>query len=72
MSKKTKRIVAAGHVCLDITPGFMNNPVKRIGDLLKSGTLIETGMADVHIGGSIANTGIGLRSSGEMSSLWER
>ena len=48
MSKeKAKKIVAAGHVCLDITPGFLNRPAERIGDLLKPGTLIETGMADV-------------------------
>jgi len=63
MSKK-KRIVAAGHICLDVTPGFQNAPVERIGDLLKPGVLIETGAADVHIGGSIANTGLGLKVLG--------
>ena len=61
---KNVKIVAAGHICLDITPAFQNAPAERIGDLLKPGTLIETGTADVHIGGSIANTGLGLKVLG--------
>ena len=63
-TEKNVKIVAAGHICLDITPAFRNAPAERIGDLLKPGTLIETGTADVHIGGSIANTGLGLKVLG--------
>ena len=62
--RKLKRIVAAGHVCLDITPEFRNQPVEKMGDLMKPGSLVETGTADVHIGGSIANTGLGLKILG--------
>lgn len=61
---KRKRIVAAGHICLDITPEFKNAPAERMGDVLKAGALAETGPADVHIGGSIANTGLGLKILG--------
>lgn len=60
----SKRIVSAGHICIDIMPRFKNEPIERIGDLLKPGALIETGMSDVHIGGSTANTGLGLKILG--------
>lgn len=62
--QKKRKVAAAGHICLDITPEFHNAPADRIGDLLKPGSLVETGRADVHIGGSIANTGLGMKILG--------
>lgn len=59
-----KRIVAAGLICLDITPEFHNAPVRRVGDLLKPGSLVETGRAHMHVGGSVANTGLALKILG--------
>lgn len=61
---KLKKIVAAGHVCLDITPEFHNASAERMGDVMKAGSLVEMGPADVHIGGSISNTGLGLKILG--------
>lgn len=61
---KKKKIVAAGHICLDITPQFPDKKADRISDILRPGSLLETGMCDVHIGGSIANTGLGLKILG--------
>ncbi len=61
---KKKKIVAAGHICLDITPQFPDKKADGISDILRPGSLLETGMCDVHIGGSIANTGLGLKILG--------
>ena len=42
MSKeKAKKIVAAGHVCLDITPGFLNRPAEQIGEYVPTDSMIE-------------------------------
>lgn len=60
-----KKIISAGHICLDITPVFpANRSCSRIGDLLQPGKLIHTGEADVHTGGSVANTGLALKILG--------
>lgn len=60
-----KKIIAAGHICIDITPVFSTkNRYSRIGDLLEPGKLIHTSPADVHTGGSVANTGLALKLLG--------
>lgn len=60
-----KSIIAAGHICLDITPVI---PAARsygaIQELLVPGKLIQTEAADVHTGGSVANTGLALKLLG--------
>ena len=60
-----KRIIAAGHICLDITPVF---PAQRnhreLSDVLVPGKLIQMEGADVHTGGSVANTGLALKILG--------
>lgn len=55
------RIVAAGHICLDITPVFLSKKEQSVEKLFKPGRLIE--MQEVHIntGGSVANTGLALK-----------
>ena len=59
------QIIAAGHICLDITPVFSTNtPCSAIGDLLEPGKLIQMKGADVHTGGSVANTGLALKLLG--------
>ncbi len=54
------KVIAAGHICLDITPVF---PAGRVcgkpEDLLIPGKLIRMEQADVHTGGSVANTDAG-------------
>lgn len=59
------KIIAAGHICIDITPVFSTDKCYRhIGDLLEPGKLIHMDPADVHTGGSVANTGLALRLLG--------
>ncbi|MGP1612493.1 MAG: carbohydrate kinase family protein [Catonella sp.] len=58
------KIIVAGHICLDITPIFLNEEVKNLNDILTPGKLIEVGNADVHTGGCVANTGLALKILG--------
>ena len=55
---KALRAVAAGHICLDITPLFPGD-----GSLaaLRPGALANVGPAQINTGGSVANTGLALR-----------
>lgn len=59
-----KKIIAAGHICLDITPVFLNQKVENIGDIMVPGKLIQMGQADVHTGGAVANTGLAMKILG--------
>lgn len=59
-----KKVIAAGHICIDITPAFPNRQVTEIGDVLRPGKLIEMGKATVSTGGSVANTGLGMKILG--------
>lgn len=59
-----KKVIAAGHICLDITPVFPQKKVARLEELLKPGKLIQIGEADVHTGGSVANTGLAMKILG--------
>ena len=58
------KIIAAGHICLDITPLFPAEKTGAVADLLLPGTLLRMEGADVHTGGSVANTGLALRFFG--------
>lgn len=60
-----KKIIAAGHICLDITPVFSSDrSYGQLGELLVPGKLIQVEPADVHTGGSVANTGLALKLLG--------
>ena len=60
-----KTIVAAGHICLDITPVFpAHRTCGTVQELLIPGKLNQTEAADVHTGGSVANTGLALKLLG--------
>ena len=60
-----KKVISAGHICLDITPVFpaavSGQPIQ---DLLRPGKLLHMESADVHTGGSVANTGLALKLLG--------
>lgn len=57
--------IAAGHICLDITPVFPEGrDYADIGALLKPGKLLHMGAAQVHTGGSVANTGLAMKRLG--------
>ncbi len=64
-----KKVIAAGHICLDITPVFPGEKVKKPEEILRPGKLIHMKEADVHTGGSVANTGLGLKFLGADVSL---
>ncbi len=58
-------IVSAGHICLDITPVFPHGrKYDDISSLLVPGKLIAMDRAEVHTGGSVANTGLALKKLG--------
>lgn len=60
-----KKIIAAGHICIDITPVFPRGmKCADLGELLVPGRLIHMDAADVHTGGSVANTGLALKKLG--------
>ena len=60
-----KKIISAGHICLDITPIFPAGiQVDQLSSLLTHGKLIQMETADVHTGGSVANTGLALKLLG--------
>ena len=63
---KALRAVAAGHICLDITPLFPGD-----GSLaaLRPGALANVGPAQINTGGSVANTGLALRFFGIETAL---
>lgn len=64
-----KKVIAAGHICLDITPVFPGKSTARLGDILSPGKLVNVGQADVHTGGSVANTGLAMKFFGADVSL---
>ena len=44
-----QKIIAAGHICLDITPVFpAGNTYDQVGEILKAGKLVQVGAADVN------------------------
>lgn len=61
---KRSKIIAAGHICIDITPLFEERKYKNISELLVPGKLIHVGAADIHTGGSVANTGLAMKLLG--------
>lgn len=65
----SKKIIAAGHICIDITPLFTGGKCENVSDLLIPGRLIHVGAADIHTGGSVANTGLAMKILGADVSL---
>ena len=60
-----KKVISAGHICLDITPVFpAGKKYDGLNALMVPGKLIQTEAADVHTGGSVANTGLALKILG--------
>lgn len=64
-----KKIIVAGHICIDITPIFPDKKVNSLNEILAPGKLVQTGNADVHTGGAVANTGLALKILGADVSL---
>ena len=64
-----KKVIVAGHICLDITPVFAGRAAERVEQILSPGKLIQVGNADVHTGGAVANTGLAMKILGNDVSL---
>ncbi len=60
----SKKIMVAGHICLDITPIFKPNRVANLSEVLSPGKLVQVGRADIHTGGAVANTGLAMHFFG--------
>ena len=65
----SKKVIVAGHICLDVTPIFPENKVNNLSEILNPGKLIHMNRADVHTGGAVANTGLGMKVLGADVSL---
>lgn len=59
-----KKAVAAGHICLDITPMIPEQSSHDLQEILVPGSLLNVGNADIHTGGSVANTGLAMKFLG--------
>jgi sugar/nucleoside kinase (ribokinase family) len=59
-SKSRKKVVVAGHICLDISPVFPESCRGEVYELFVPGKLINVENAQIHIGGSVANTGLAM------------
>jgi len=64
MTMSKKKVIVAGHICIDITPVFPDKKTSNIADVLAPGKLIEMGKAEVSTGGAVANTGLGMKVLG--------
>lgn len=64
-----KKVIAAGHICLDITPVFPPKKEESLTDIMTPGRLIHMKGVDVHTGGSVANTGLAMKLLGADVSL---
>ena len=49
-----KKAIAAGHICLDITPAFKSKEEKNIKDLFRPGQLIAMDAAKESLGRSVS------------------
>ena len=62
---KNQTIAVAGHLCVDITPGFpRTKTTDKISQLLMPGKVINVENASFSTGGAVANTGLALKKLG--------
>ena len=59
-----RKVIVAGHICVDIAPKFTDRKVSSVTQIFNPGKLIEVGDADVHTGGAVANTGLAMKILG--------
>jgi sugar/nucleoside kinase (ribokinase family) len=60
-----RKVIVAGHACLDITPIFPHNLTDfHNGDILFPGKLVQMKGVDIHAGGAVSNTGIAMKLLG--------
>ncbi|MFZ6026075.1 MAG: carbohydrate kinase family protein [Chloroflexota bacterium] len=59
-----RRVVVAGHICLDIIPRIERIPAQGLSGLLQPGHLFNIGPAALSTGGAVSNTGLALHKLG--------
>lgn len=65
-----KKVIVAGHTCLDLTPIFPRNiSAQALGEVLSPGKLIHMKGVDIHTGGAVSNTGLAMKLLGADVSL---
>lgn len=62
--QKNYDVVAAGHICIDISPGFVGDEMKSVAEFLTPGRLINMDGIDFSAGGPVANTGFAMARLG--------
>jgi sugar/nucleoside kinase (ribokinase family) len=67
--RKSSDAVVAGHICLDIIPGFRGKTATDPEILFKPGHLVEVGKAVTSPGGPVSNTGLTLHRLGIQTGL---
>lgn len=69
MKRQFPKAIAAGHICLDITPVFPEGRSAKLSEILRPGKLLEMKGCDIHTGGAVANTGLAMKILGVDVSL---
>lgn len=64
-----KKVIVAGHICLDVTPVFPAQSSADFSSILTPGKLLRMNGADIHTGGAVANTGLAMKLLGADVSL---
>ncbi len=64
MNKSTPKAMVAGHICLDIAPGFPAETQGDISHILTPGKLIDVQQAVIGTGGTVSNTGLAMAKLG--------
>ncbi len=59
-----KKVMVAGHLCLDITPRFAAGAKVDIGRVFSPGQLTNVGQAVLSAGGAVSNTGLAMAKLG--------
>lgn len=60
----SEKVVAAGHICVDITPAIPGEKVNSLNEVVAPGKLIPAGDITISTGGAVANTGIAMKLLG--------
>jgi sugar/nucleoside kinase (ribokinase family) len=64
MTSKGLDVVIAGHICLDMSPRFLNTEGQGVVDIFRPGVLLEMGQVAFSTGGTVSNAGIAMKIFG--------
>lgn len=68
-SNSNLQAVVAGHICLDITPGFTNSSQRKLDEIFSPGKSVSLSGVNISTGGAVSNTGITLSILGIQTKL---